>query len=95
MKSACRTENNDTEAGSQIFKTFGEVFPDGSLIELVASATGDQPNLLLWNGKATLIAPQVEHDGADLSGARTARQHCAGNALAARAGGLRHDPTTL
>src|SRR3984893_1582099 len=63
MKSECRTENNDTEGTSRIFRTFGEIFSDGSLIELVASVTGYLLNLLLWNGKATLIAPQVKHDG--------------------------------
>jgi hypothetical protein len=42
---------------------FGEVFPDGSLIEPVASAAGAQPNLLLSTGNVITIAPQVEYNG--------------------------------
>jgi hypothetical protein len=49
MKSTGDADNIDTQAGSRIFKTFGEVFADGSLIELVASANGDQLDLLFWN----------------------------------------------
>jgi hypothetical protein len=63
VKSARRTEDNDTDSGSQIVRTFGEVFPDGCVIEPVASATGAQPNLLLSTGNAITIAPQVEHNG--------------------------------
>jgi hypothetical protein len=63
VKSARRTEDDDSNSGSQIVRTFGEVFPDGSLIEPVASATGAQPNLLLSTGNAITIAPQVEHNG--------------------------------
>jgi hypothetical protein len=63
MKSTGDADNTDTQAGSRIFKTFGEVFSDGSLIELVASANGDQLNLLFWNGESIFIAPQIEHGG--------------------------------
>ena len=63
MKSTGDADNIDTQAGSRIFKTFGEVFADGSLIELVASANGDQLNLLYWNGESIVIAPQIEHGG--------------------------------
>ena len=63
MKSARWTEDNDSNSGSQIVKTYGEVFPGGSLIEPVASATGAQPNLLLSTGNTITIAEQVEHNG--------------------------------
>jgi hypothetical protein len=63
VKSTGGAANIDTEAGSPVVKTFGEVFPDGSLIELVASTTGAQPNLLLSTGNTISIAPQIEHHG--------------------------------
>lgn len=63
MKSAAQTENTDSETRNQVIGTFGEVFSDGCVIELVASANGDQLDLLLWTGKSTLIAPQIEHGG--------------------------------
>jgi hypothetical protein len=63
MKPTGRTENTDTATGSPIVKTSGELFPDGCMIEVVASRPGGQPNLLFWNGETTLIAPQVEYGG--------------------------------
>jgi hypothetical protein len=58
VKSTGGAANIDTEAESPVVKTFGEVFPDGSLIELVASTTGAQPNLLLLTGNTISIAPR-------------------------------------
>ncbi len=44
--------------------TYGEVFRDGAIIELVSGPDGCQsPQLLLWNGKEAKIAPTVEHGG--------------------------------
>ena len=63
MKSTGDAAHTDTEAEGSVVKTFGEIFPDGSLMEVVASATGDQPNLLLFDGKSTFIARQIEHGG--------------------------------
>jgi hypothetical protein len=63
VKSARRTKENDADDRSVTVRTFGEIFPDGSLIEPVASATGAQPNLLLSTGNAITIAPQVEYNG--------------------------------
>jgi hypothetical protein len=48
VKSTGDADNIDTQAGSRIFKTFGEVFADGSLIELVPSANGDQLDLFFF-----------------------------------------------
>ena len=46
-----------------IVKTFGEIFPDGSVLELVAAASGDHLDLLLRNGEATVVAPEIEYGG--------------------------------
>jgi hypothetical protein len=43
--------------------TSGEIFPDGTVIELVGGSAGsNKPDLLLWNGTAT-VAHQVKHGG--------------------------------
>jgi hypothetical protein len=42
--------------------TSGEIFPDGTIIELVRGAVGsDKPELLLWSGTAATVAPQVKY----------------------------------
>jgi hypothetical protein len=48
-----------------ILTTSGELFPDGSAIELVSdpSANNNGLALLLWNGTRSVIAPTAEHDG--------------------------------
>lgn len=48
---------------SRIVRTVGEILPDGSVIELVASASHDRLNLLLWNGHKKIVAPQIEYLG--------------------------------
>lgn len=63
VKSASRADNTDAAAASPITETTGEVFPNGDVIELVASARGDRPNLLFWNGETSFIAAQVEYGG--------------------------------
>jgi hypothetical protein len=63
MKFANQTENADTAAGTPIVKTSGEVFSDGCMIDVVASTSGSQPDLLFWDGTTTLIAPQVNYGG--------------------------------
>ena len=63
MKAAHSTEKTDSQTDSKIIRTFGEIFADGSVVEPVSSATCDKLDLLLWNGKKTLIAPQIEHGG--------------------------------
>jgi hypothetical protein len=47
---------------SKIVGTSGEIFADGSAIELV-SATGNQLNLLLWHEDRQKIAPRIEYRG--------------------------------
>jgi hypothetical protein len=45
------------------FTTSSEVFPDGSAIELVGSASSDDLVLLHWDGERASIAPQIQHSG--------------------------------
>ena len=46
-----------------VFRTFGEIFQDGSVLELVAPSAGEQPELLLWDRTKILISPEIEHRG--------------------------------
>ena len=51
----------DPEA--EIVETSGEVFDDGSRMELVRPE-GDKPQLLLWQkGRKPIVAPQIPRDG--------------------------------
>jgi hypothetical protein len=45
--------------------TSGELFPDGSAIELVTTGTADDSGLglLFWDGEQSIIAPQIKHGG--------------------------------
>jgi len=63
VKSAAQTDNPDSETRNQVIRTFGQTFADGSLIDLVASANGDQLDLLFWDGESIVIAPKIEHGG--------------------------------
>jgi len=43
--------------------TTGELFADGSTIELIGSAQDGNPRLMLWNGRREVIGSMVEHKG--------------------------------
>jgi len=43
--------------------TYGEVFPDGSIVELIGARQGGNSRLLLWNGSNETIGPLVECGG--------------------------------
>jgi hypothetical protein len=43
--------------------TYGEVFADGVMIELIRGAHGGNPALLLWDGAKETIGARVEHHG--------------------------------
>jgi len=43
--------------------TSGEIFSDGTIIDLTASAGGGRPDLLLWKGKRATIAPRITYGG--------------------------------
>ena len=57
------TANTGAEAASRIVKTFGEIFPDGSILELVAPTAGEQPDLLLWDGTKISLSREIRHLG--------------------------------
>ena len=48
---------------SRIVGTSGEIFSDGSAIELVKSATDRHLQLLFWRNQQKKVAPQIEHRG--------------------------------
>jgi hypothetical protein len=48
------------ERESRIVPTFGEILADGSVIDLVSSATYNQLELLFWRKHRKTIAPQIE-----------------------------------
>jgi hypothetical protein len=52
-------------AEAKKISTAGEVFADGSVIDLVAAKTGNTNDLelLLWDGQKKRIAPEIEHQG--------------------------------
>jgi len=56
-------QNTGFAAGARIVKTFGEIFQDGSVLELVAPAAGEQPDLLLWDGTKISISREIQHLG--------------------------------
>jgi hypothetical protein len=62
VKTANRTENTGSSA-RPILRTCGEVFADGSVLELVASSDAIRPNLLLSNRTRMVIASEVEYHG--------------------------------
>jgi len=62
VKTANRTENTGSSA-RPIFRTCGEVFADGSVLELVASSDVIRPNLLLSSRTRMVIASEVEYRG--------------------------------
>jgi len=43
--------------------TAGEVFADGSMIELIGVAHAAHAQLMLWDGSKDIIAPAIEHNG--------------------------------
>ncbi|MFY9529244.1 MAG: hypothetical protein WBC04_10885 [Candidatus Acidiferrales bacterium] len=43
--------------------TAGEVFPDGSMIELIGGVPDGNPQLMLWDGAKETVGSVVEHNG--------------------------------
>lgn len=43
--------------------TYGDVFADGSLIELIGGDQGEKTQLMLWNGVSEMVGSVVERDG--------------------------------
>ena len=63
-KTGRESANVRSRAERSNVKTAGEIFADGTLIELVqSSSVPNKPNLLLWNGTEATIAPRVQYAG--------------------------------
>jgi hypothetical protein len=45
--------------------TFGEFFPDGTLIEMIRGEQQETAQLMLWDGKNEIVGSRVKHDGRD------------------------------
>ena len=60
-KPSHRTTTSTSGSESTIVRTSGEIFDDGSVIELVSSPTDSQIDLLFWHKHRKTIAPQIEH----------------------------------
>jgi hypothetical protein len=56
-----RTTTSTSDRASRIVRTSGEIFADGSVIELVSSASDNQLDVLFWRQHRKTIAPQIEY----------------------------------
>jgi hypothetical protein len=48
---------------AQVVTTSGEIFADGTVIDLAASPDIRRPDLLFWDGKRATVAPRIQHGG--------------------------------
>ncbi len=59
--------NPEVKGGSNATKRIisaGEIFADGTMIELVAGSSGlDKPDFLLWDGKKATVGTHIKHGG--------------------------------
>lgn len=53
--------SNASPAISDLIPTYGETFPDGTLIELVRAAGSATPKLLFWDGRDQTIGDVIRH----------------------------------
>jgi len=89
-------QNTGFAAGARIVKTFGEIFQDGSVLELVAPAAGEQPDLLLWDGTKISISREIQHLGQVYTAEKLHGSILRATRLAStRSGRLWHDSPTL
>src|SRR5207245_142712 len=64
LKSRNRASVSAAPANSKALQTFGQLLPEGHMLELVADpADPSKLNLLYWNGQSAKIAPTFEVDG--------------------------------
>ncbi len=61
MAKPSRRTTTSTPDQDRIVRTSGEIFADGSVIELVSSATDHQLDVLFWHKHRKTIAPQIEY----------------------------------
>ena len=62
MKRNGHTATADARVARPI-ATAGEVFNDGVMIELIAGANPEHPQLMLWDGSKEIVAPVVAYNG--------------------------------
>jgi hypothetical protein len=62
-KPSRRTTTSSSDRECKVVRTSGQIFADGSVIELVTTAPGNRLDVLFWNGHQKSIAHQLEHDG--------------------------------
>ena len=56
--------NSGSNATNRCIFSAGEIFADGTMIELVSGSSGlDKPDFLLWNGKKATVGAHIEHGG--------------------------------
>jgi len=63
MTTGTRPTSKRQSPREQVVITSGEVFSDGTVIDLVASADICRPDLLLWNRQRATVAPRIQHGG--------------------------------
>ena len=65
LRRKMKPTNNGAAAATIVrpIATTGEVFADGSMIDMIGSVQGGNPRLMLWNGSKEIIGSLVEHDG--------------------------------
>ena len=57
--------------------THGEIFADGSTIELIRGDQDGVLQLMIWNGMSEIVGPVVEHDGRRASRRSSTAAFCA------------------
>jgi hypothetical protein len=60
-KPSHRTTTSTSDSESGIVRTSGELFDDGSVIELISSAIDNQLDLLFWHKGRKTIAPKIKY----------------------------------
>ena len=63
MRKPSRRTRTVLNRESNIVRTSGELFADGSAFELVSSTTGNELNLLFWHDDRQKVAPRIEYRG--------------------------------
>jgi hypothetical protein len=62
-KSSRTPPTSTSERGSRVIRTSGEIFDDGSIIELVKQSSDHQLSLIFWHNRQQTIARHIKHQG--------------------------------
>ena len=64
LKTKARTNAKSGSNARKRIISAGEIFADGTMIELVSGSSGlDKPDFLLWNGKKASVGTHIKHGG--------------------------------